>query len=95
MVEEICPSTLSAGIICSLQECALAAHMAVGAEGYSRSDFIVRENQFIFLEINTLPGMTKTSLIPRELAVEGISLQSFLKMQIKLAEARKELRELD
>ncbi|MCY1533277.1 D-alanine--D-alanine ligase [compost metagenome] len=88
-VEELCPSTLSTGVICILQEFALSAHMAVGAEGYSRCDFIVRGDEIIFLEINTLPGMTGASLLPRELAAEGISLRSFLEVQIKQAEARR------
>jgi D-alanine-D-alanine ligase len=53
----------------------------VGAGGYSRSDFIVTPNGPIFLEINTLPGMTAASLYP-SLKAQGIAFRDFLDGQI-------------
>ncbi|MBX7116807.1 MAG: hypothetical protein K1X64_20945, partial [Myxococcaceae bacterium] len=44
----------------------------------------------VFLEINTLPGLTKASFIPQQLAASGRSLQDFLQAQIALAVARRE-----
>jgi len=85
---EICPAGFSEQVNAALQDAALKAHSAVGASGYSRSDFIVAEDRVIFLEINTLPGLTKPSLFPKELAAQGIAFAEFLHGQIRLAEAR-------
>ena len=53
---------------------ALAVFRAVGLSVYARADFIVKEDGTpCFLEINTLPGMTPTSLVPQEAAAVGIS----------------------
>jgi len=47
---------------------------ALGLSGYSRADFILDEHGDVwFLEINTLPGMTPTSLVPQEAAAAGIT----------------------
>nr|WP_180203362.1 D-alanine--D-alanine ligase [Pseudomonas sp. SbOxS1]NYU03034.1 D-alanine--D-alanine ligase [Pseudomonas sp. SbOxS1] len=87
-VEERCPSTLPSQIVKALKSYAIAAHQAVAAEGYSRSDFIVRDAEIIFLEINTLPGMTQASLLPKELAVANIDIRTFLLRQILLGQIR-------
>lgn len=86
--QEICPATFGAEINAALQAGALKAHRAVGAQGYSRSDFIVTETGVVFLEINTLPGLTKASLYPKALAAEGVAFLDFLDGQIALAIAR-------
>ena len=86
--QEICPATFPAAVNAALQDGALKAHRAVGAMGYSRSDFIVTETDVVFLEINTLPGLTKASLYPKALAAQGIGFVDFLRGQIALAEAR-------
>ncbi|MBC7667051.1 D-alanine--D-alanine ligase family protein [Caulobacter sp. DWP3-1-3b2] len=85
---EICPATFPSEIIAAIQTCALKAHETVGAGGYSRSDFIVTPNGPIFLEINTLPGMTAASLYPKSLKAQGIAFTDFLAGQITLATAR-------
>ena len=86
--QEICPARFPAEINAALQAGALAAHRAVGAMGYSRSDFIVTETGVVFLEINTLPGLTKASLYPKALGAQGIAFPAFLAGQIALAERR-------
>jgi D-alanine-D-alanine ligase len=86
--QEICPARFGDEVNAALQEAALKAHRAVGALGYSRSDFIVTEAGVIFLEINTLPGLTKASLYPKALATYGVNFADFLHGQIALAEAR-------
>lgn len=86
--QEICPATFGAEINAALQDGALKAHRAVGAGGYSRSDFIVTDEGVVFLEINTLPGLTKASLYPKALAAQGIAFADFLDGQIALAAAR-------
>lgn len=86
--QEICPATFGEAVNAALQDGALKAHKAVGAMGYSRSDFIVTDTGVVFLEINTLPGLTKASLYPKALAAQGIAFVDFLRGQIALAEAR-------
>ena len=86
--QEICPATFGEAVNAALQAGALAAHRAVGARGYSRSDFIVTADGVVFLEINTLPGLTKASLYPKALAAQGVAFTDFLHGQIALATAR-------
>ena len=57
-----------------LGERAVTVFNALGLKAYSRADFILDEaGELWFLEINTLPGMTPTSLVPQEAAAVGIS----------------------
>jgi len=86
--QEICPARFAPEINAALQAGALAAHRAVGASGYSRSDFIVTPTGVVFLEINTLPGLTRASLYPKALKTHGIAFPDFLAGQIALAERR-------
>ena len=86
--QEICPATFGDAVNAALQAGALKAHKAVGAMGYSRSDFIVTGDGVVFLEINTLPGLTKASLYPKALHAQGIAFADFLRDQIALAEKR-------
>ena len=65
-------------------EDALAAHKALRLKTYSRSDFIVtEEDEVYFLEVNTLPGMTPTSLVPQEAAQVGISFEDLCESIVK------------
>jgi len=86
--EEICPATFAPQVNAAMQDAALKAHRTVGAGGYSRSDFIVTPDGPIFLEINTLPGMTDASLYPKSLKAQGVAFADFLAGQIALAVAR-------
>ncbi|MDB4987791.1 MAG: D-alanine--D-alanine ligase [Myxococcaceae bacterium] len=87
---EVCPAELPADVITALQAAALIAFKAVGAFGYARSDFIVTEEGPTFLEINTLPGLTQSSLIPLELRAAKRPFGQF--MQAQIAAATKRLR---
>ena len=69
-------------------EQALRAHKALSCSGYSRSDFIVSDKGPVYLETNTLPGLTKASLYPKALKAQGIAFADFLRDQIVLAERR-------
>ena len=86
--QEICPGRFPDEVTGAIQAAAVAAHKAVGAMGYSRSDFIVTDKGPVFLEINTLPGLTKASLYPKALAAQGIGFAEFLAGQIALAVRR-------
>ena len=87
--EEICPAPISAELAGRVQEMALAAHRALGISGYSRADFIVKNGEEpVLLEVNTLPGMTPTSLLPQEAAAVGISFTQLVQRLIDLGLAR-------
>jgi D-alanine-D-alanine ligase len=85
---EVCPAQLPAATIEALQNAARRVHRAVGAFGYSRSDFIVTDQGPTFLEINTLPGLTGSSLIPLELKAAGHAFDKFIAAQIEQARQR-------
>jgi len=72
-----------------IEQIAKKIHSLLGLRHYSRSDFIVSPLRGIFfLEVNTLPGMTDHSLIPKSLDALGISLPDFLDHMLTLATAR-------
>ena len=90
--EEICPAPIPQELSAAIQEAALAVHRLLGLSDYSRTDFIVKsDGSFVVLEVNTLPGMTTTSLVPQEAAAAGISFGQLLERLIAcgLADARK------
>ena len=71
--EEICPAPIPREWEERLGQAALTVFRALGLQVYSRADFIVTpDGTPWFLEINTLPGMTPTSLVPQEAAAVGI-----------------------
>ena len=86
--QEICPGRFAPEISAQLMDQALRAHRALSCGGYSRSDFIVSEKGLVYLETNTLPGLTRASLYPKALKAEGIEFVDFLHGQIALAEKR-------
>ena len=86
--QEICPGRFSSEVTAALQDQALRAHRALSCGGYSRSDFIVTDKGPIYLETNTLPGLTKSSLYPKALKAQGIEFADFLRDLIVLAERR-------
>ncbi|MEJ5171451.1 MAG: D-alanine--D-alanine ligase, partial [Fimbriimonadales bacterium] len=63
--EEIVPARLPSEWIRRAEEAALAAHAALGCSGLTRTDIILRDGEPVVLEVNTLPGLTPTSLVPR------------------------------
>ena len=74
--EEICPGRCTPEVEKQMGEMALRVHEVLGLRTYSRSDFIVdKYDNAWFLEVNTLPGMTPTSLVPQEAAAVGISYE--------------------
>jgi D-alanine-D-alanine ligase len=86
--QEICPGRFSPEIAAQLKDQALRAHKALSCSGYSRTDFIVSANGPVYLETNTLPGLTAASLYPKALKAQGIEFPDFLRDQITLAERR-------
>lgn len=82
---EICPADLPESISRLAQEYALRAHKVLNLRGYSRTDMIVRGEEIIVLETNTIPGMTKTSLFPLAAKVAGMDFSTLLDRLIELA----------
>ncbi len=89
---EVCPSEISAEAEEKLRAAALAAYRTLGLSVYSRADFILDEQGEVwFLEINTLPGMTPTSLLPQEAAAAGIDYSQLCQCILDASlEARKQ-----
>jgi D-alanine-D-alanine ligase len=86
--QEICPGRFTPDISAQIMDQALRAHRALSCSGYSRTDFIVSAKGPIYLETNTLPGLTKASLYPKALKAQGIEFPDFLQDQILLAATR-------
>ena len=86
--QEICPGRFAPEISAEIMDKALRAHHALSCRGYSRTDFIVSSTGPVYLETNTLPGLTKASLYPKALKAVGIEFVDFLQEQIALAQAR-------
>jgi D-alanine-D-alanine ligase len=86
--QEICPGRFSPEVTAAIQDNALRAHKALSCSGYSRSDFIISDKGPVYLETNTLPGLTRASLYPKALKARGIEFADFLRDQIVLAERR-------
>jgi D-alanine-D-alanine ligase len=71
--EYLLPAPLPAGVYARLQAAAVTACRALGCRGAARVDFMVRGEELFCLEVNTIPGMTETSLLPKAAAAAGIS----------------------
>lgn len=87
--KEVTPAELTDAEMKAAQALALAAHKALNCRGYTRTDMILTEKGPIYLETNTLPGMTKASFIPQQLEAAGIKVRDFLEEQLFIANKRK------
>jgi D-alanine-D-alanine ligase len=86
-VKYLVPSGLSAAEEAEVQRLALAAFEAVGARGWARVDFMLRasDRKPFLLEINTSPGMTSHSLVPKSAAAAGIGYEALCVQILSLA----------
>lgn len=86
---EVCPARIPPGESARASDIALAAHRALGCEGATRTDFIVVNGRGpVALEVNTLPGMTPTSLLPRSAGVAGLSFAELCAWMVQDARER-------
>lgn len=84
-----CPAPFDPELTQAIQKAAVAAHASIGARDLSRSDFIVDERGRAFLlEINTLPGMTETSLYPEAAAAAGTTFPELMDRFVTRARER-------
>jgi len=72
------------------QEAALCAHIALGARDFSRVDLILAGRTPYILEVNTIPGLTSRSLLPKAAAAVGLDFTSLCKRMVDLALRRAE-----
>jgi D-alanine-D-alanine ligase len=87
---ELTPAEQPEPVVRAAEALALLAHNALGCEGYTRTDVIVSARGAVFLETNTLPGLTRASFIPQQVAARGVALEGFLRTQIQLAAQRRD-----
>jgi D-alanine-D-alanine ligase len=81
-----CPARIPEEITALVQRYALAAHRSVGDPVYSRVDFLLEKETLPFcLEINTIPGMTATSLLPKAAAAAGLSFSELCRRIVELS----------
>src|SRR3954463_12388745 len=84
--EYLCPAPFSDEGTERIQQAALGVFQAIGGRDYGRVDVMVRGNEEpVVLEVNTLPGMTKTSLLPKAAAAAGFSYAELCQRMIDLA----------
>ncbi len=82
---EICPASLPDHLSAQAQDLAIKAHKALKLRGYSRTDMICSGENLYLLETNTIPGMTKTSLLPLAAKAAGMDFGTLLDRLISLA----------
>ncbi|MBW1861790.1 MAG: D-alanine--D-alanine ligase [Deltaproteobacteria bacterium] len=82
---EICPARLPEDQSKRAQSCAKKAHKALKCEVWSRTDMIIQGDKIYLLETNTIPGMTKNSLVPLAARVAGMSLSQLVDKLVELS----------
>ncbi len=89
--EYFCPADFDAATTRRIKDAALGAFRAVGGRDYARVDVMVRpDGAPVVLEVNTLPGMTETSLLPKAAAAAGMNYAQLCQRMVELALERKE-----
>ncbi|MBI3817765.1 MAG: D-alanine--D-alanine ligase [Planctomycetes bacterium] len=89
---ELCPpESLSAEQIADVQRLGRESHLALQCDGMSRTDMIVTNDGIFILEVNTIPGLTERSLLPRAAAASGIPFSLLITKIIEFALSRDHL----
>ncbi len=82
--KEVTPAEVDEEVAKRIQDVALKVHVVTGCKDISRTDMILSSGgEIVVLEINTVPGMTKTSFVPEEMRVAGYSLKDFIEGMLK------------
>jgi D-alanine-D-alanine ligase len=85
MSREVTPAEISPALAVKIQALARGAFRACGCRGFARVDFIADPGEPVILEINTIPGMTATSLLPQAAAASGISFPELIGLMLASA----------
>lgn len=83
--DEIVPARLNEEVTKKIQEYSLKVFDLAGARGFIRVDIMVKDGNPFILEMNTIPGLTPNSLLPKEAKAAGIDYPSLLDKMIELA----------
>ena len=87
--EYFCPADFEAAVTAQIQQAALAAFHAVGGRDYARVDVMVQpDGSPVVLEVNTLPGMTETSLMPKSASCVGLDFPALVGRMLAPARRR-------
>lgn len=81
----VCPAGLSEAETAAVTEAALAAYEALGCSGFSRVDLILAADGPQVLEVNAIPGLTDTSLLPQAAEAAGMSFEQLVERILDLA----------
>jgi D-alanine-D-alanine ligase len=90
--KHLCPAPIKPFVYQNIRTLALEAHRAIGCRGVSRSDFRYDEagsGEVVWLEVNTQPGMTRTSLVPELAALAGQSFSELVAWMVEDASCRR------
>ncbi len=75
---EVCPADATPEIVKLVQETTAAIYSNLGCKGVVRMDYILAKDGLYFLEVNTIPGMTSASLVPKMVRAAGMDMSDFL-----------------
>lgn len=75
---EITPANINNNLTTEMQNWAIKIFEAVGCSTLSRIDFILNNDTFYFLEVNTTPGMTNESIVPQQVRAAGMKVEDFI-----------------
>jgi D-alanine-D-alanine ligase len=84
----VCPADLGDALTAAVQALALRAHDALGCDGFSRVDLMLAGDQATVLEVNAIPGLTETSLLPMAADAAGIGFDDLVARILAPALAR-------
>ncbi len=86
MSKYICPADLNINLAYNIKRDTEKIFKELGCKVYGRADFILsRDSKYYFLEMNTLPGLTKTSLVPKSTETDGLPFEELVKKIIDLS----------
>lgn len=89
--EYLCPAPFDEATTARIQQAGLGAFKAIGGRDYARVDVMVRpDGSPVVLEVNTLPGMTETSLLPKAAAAAGLGYAELCQRMLELALSRRD-----
>ena len=87
MTEYVVPARLSDKVTKTVQELALSAHRVLGCDSFSRVDMLIdkKDNSLSVLEVNTIPGLTSSSLLPKAAKAAGINFGQMCVDMVRMA----------
>ncbi|MBU0764278.1 MAG: D-alanine--D-alanine ligase, partial [Bacteroidetes bacterium] len=88
--DEITPARISPGLTKKCQEITAAINNILQCRGITRTDFILKGEDFYFIEINTIPGMSAESIVPQQAKAMGLDMKDIFTMVIEDAINRKQ-----